>query len=437
MNAPEGLAAEKLLRSSGQSSGSLGQTSFETAITAGISTARRRRIVILASHVIQYSSPLFRRMAQDPRLDLQIAYCTLQGATPSIDPEFGVEVKWDTSVLDGYPWVHLPNRSPTPGLGRFFGLFNPGVWGLIRKSHFDAAILPGYFYFTAWIAIAAAKWNGTPIIFVTDSHSLRSWNTQSPWKLRFKKWLVRRIFSLGNAIMVSSSGGLEYMESLGFSNDRIFLVPTAVDNDWWTEQASRVDRAAVRANWKIPQDATVAVFCAKLQQWKGPMDLLEAFAQANVPNSYLVYAGDGPEKGNLERKATELGLSDHVKFLGFVNQSQLPSAYCASDFLVLPSLFEPFGLVVNEAMLCGLPAIVSDRVGAKFDLVRSEENGYVFPAGNVDALAAILRQILQDPTKIALMGASARQRMKTWSPTEYVDSIVRAIGEIARDGVSS
>jgi glycosyltransferase involved in cell wall biosynthesis len=437
MSAQEEVAAEKLLGCSGQSSGSAGPTSSETANSAGIATVRRRRIVILASHVIQYSSPLFRRMAQDPRLDLQIAYCTLQGATPSIDPEFGVEVKWDTSVLDGYPWVHLPNRSPVPGLGRFFGLFNPAVWGLIRKSHFDAAILPGYFYFTAWIAIAAAKWSGTPIIFVTDSHSLRSWNAQSPWKLRFKKWLVRRIFSLGNAIMVSSSGGVAYLKSLGFSSDRIFLVPTAVDNDWWTEQAFRVDRAAVRANWKIPQDATVAVFCAKLQPWKGPMDLLEAFAQANVPNSYLVYAGDGPEKGNLERKATELGLADRVKFLGFVNQSQLPSAYCASDFLVLPSLFEPFGLVVNEAMLCGLPVIVSDRVGAKFDLVRSEENGYVFPAGNVNALAEILRQILQDPTKIALMGAAARQRMKTWSPTEYVDSIVRAVSLIAKNSSSS
>jgi len=433
MNAPEGLAAEKSLRSSAQIAGDPGQAASETLSAAGGAVVRRRRIVILASHVIQYSSPLFRRMAQDPRLDLRIAYCTLQGATPSVDPEFGVEVKWDTSVLDGYPWVHIPNRSPEPGLGRFFGLFNPGVWGFIRKNHFDAAILPGYFYFTAWIAIAAAKWSGTPIIFVTDSHSLRSWNAQSPLKLRFKKWLVRRIFSLGNAIMVSSTGGVEYLKSLGFSSDRIFLVPTAVDNDWWTEQAARVDRAAVRAGWKIPQHATVAVFCAKLQQWKGPMDLLEAFGLAAVPNSYLVYAGDGPEKGNLERRAAELGLTDRVKFLGFVNQSQLPSTYTASDFLVLPSLFEPFGLVVNEAMLCGLPAVVSDRVGAKFDLVRADENGYVFPAGDVDALASILRQVMSDPEKRASMSIAARRRMETWSPKEYADGVARAANEIAID----
>jgi len=437
MSPQEDFGAEKVLRFSGLNPGTVARESSDAASAANHVAGRRQRVLILASHVIQYSSPLFRRMAHDPRLDLQIAYCSMQGATPSIDPEFGVEVMWDISVLDGYPWVHIPNRSPVPGLGRFFGLFNPGVWGLIRKSHFDAAILPGYFYFTAWIAIAAARLSGTPIVFVTDSHSLRSWNAQSPWKLRFKKWLVRQIFSLGSAVMVSSSGGVEYLKSLGFSSDRIFLVPTAVDNDWWTEQASNVDRIAVRASWKIPADGAVALFCAKLQRWKAPMDLLEAFASANVSKSYLVYAGDGPERSNLERRAADLGLTDRVRFLGFLNQSQLPAAYRAADLFVLPSLFEPFGLVVNEAMLCGLPVAVSDRVGAKFDLVRPDENGYVFPAGDVDALAAVLRQILLDPEKRARMGAVAQRRMETWSPREYADSVVRAVNLVAKNKSSS
>ena len=127
MNAAEGLGAGKCLRFSGLSSGQWREHPRKRRMPRN-SLPAAAAILILASHVIQYSSPLFRRMAQDPRLDLQIAYCTLQGAKSSIDPEFGVEVAWDTSVLDGYPWVHLPNRSPVPGLGRFFGLFNPGVW---------------------------------------------------------------------------------------------------------------------------------------------------------------------------------------------------------------------------------------------------------------------------------------------------------------------
>lgn len=439
----------KLLRDSGMgigtrkgwgstlSSGSTIRGAVQTAIPEPAPSALRKRILFLSSHVIQYSSPLFRRLARDPRIDLLVSYCSLQGAKPEIDPEFGVEVAWDTSVLDGYNWVHPPNRSLSPGLGRFFGLFNPGLWRLIREGRFDAVILPGYFYFSAWIAIAAAKWNRIPVLFITDAHSLQSWRAQSPWKLRFKRWLVRGIFLLANGVMVSSTGGVEYLKSLGLSSERIFLLPTAVDNDWWACQAAKVDRETVRQAWNIPSEGVVALFCAKLQPWKAPADLLEAFARAGAPNSYLAFAGDGPERGRLERKAAELGIASQVRFLGFVNQSQLPAAYRAADVFVLPSLFEPFGLVVNEAMLCGLPVVVSDRVGARFDLVREGENGYVYPAGNIDALAAILRDILQHPERRASMGAAARRRMETWSAREYVDGMacaVQAVGALgARD----
>jgi glycosyltransferase involved in cell wall biosynthesis len=140
-----------------------------------------------------------------------------------------------------------------------------------------------------------------------------------------------------------------------------------------------------------------------------------------------VYAGDGPLRSALEQRARELGVSERIRMLGFVNQSQLPCVYRAADLFVLPSLYEPFGLVVNEAMLCGCPVAVSDRVGAKYDLVREGENGYIFPAGNVEALAAIYRGILPDPEKRKRMGEAARQRMKTWSPHEYVNALSEAV----------
>jgi glycosyltransferase involved in cell wall biosynthesis len=88
-------------------------------------------------------------------------------------------------------------------------------------------------------------------------------------------------------------------------------------------------------------------------------------------------------------------------------------------------------------MICGLPVVVTDRVGARFDLVRPDENGHVFPAGDVEALAAILRQILPDPKTRTRMGAAARHRMETWSPQEYVDSFVRAVKLVAKDRSST
>lgn len=397
----------------------------------------RKRLLIVASHVVQYSSPVFRKLAQDPRIDLMVSYCSMQGAESGLDPEFGVKISWDMPLLEGYAWTSVRNHSMRPRLGHFFGLFNPGLWKLIRNGHFDAVLVSGYYYASAWISIAAAKWYGIPLLFITDSHSLQSWAAQSKWKLRIKKVLVRKIFSLGEALLALSSGGVEHLRALGYSSDRIVLAPYVVDNAWWSEQASKINRDGVRASWRIPAHGGVVLFCGKLQPWKCPMDLLEAFALANVPHSYLVFAGDGPERSNLEGRATDLGLLERVRFLGFLNQSQLPSTYCGADLLVLPSLFDAFGLVVNEAMLCGLPVAVSDRVGAKFDLVRPNENGYVFPAGDVEALAEILSEILPDATRSSRMGAAARQRMETWSPREYVDSVVRAVNLVARCPASS
>jgi glycosyltransferase involved in cell wall biosynthesis len=392
----------------------------------------RLRLLVLVSHVVQYSSPIFQKLAQDPRLEILVAFCSMQGAESAVDPGFGVEVAWDQPQLDGYRWVRVPNWSWRPGVDRFFGLFNPRLWTLIRGGRFDAVYVSGYYYASAWIAIFAAKWHGVPILFTTDAHNLRTWATQSRWKQRLKKFLVPHIYALGEVVLAGSSGTIEYLKSLGVPANRIVLVRNVVDNDWWTGRAAEVDRGAVRASWRIPVSAAVVLFCGKLQPLKRPQDILEGFARANVPNSYLVFAGDGELRRSIEEGALALGIAERVRFLGFVNQSQLPSVYCASDLLVLASDHEAFGLVVNEAMLCGCPAAVSDRVGAKYDLVRQGETGYTFSAGDVDGLAGVLRDFFSDPEKRARMSVAAQKRMETWSPREYVDGILKALELVAR-----
>ena len=151
-------------------------------------------------------------------------------------------------------------------------------------------------------------------------------------------------------------------------------------------------------------------------------------------NAYLVFAGDGPLRAALESEASSLGISDRVRLLGFVNQSRLPETYTASDIFVLPSESEPFGVVVNEAMLCGCPVIVSDHVGARFDLVREAKTGFVFPAGDVPHLSAVLRRGMSDRQLLRAKngGREARARMTHWSPADNIaafkESITRAIG---------
>lgn len=392
-----------------------------------MSAGRRYKVLLVASHPVQYAAPLFRRMAQHPKLEIQVAYCSLQGAEGGVDAEFGVQVAWDIPLLEGYPWVHVPNRSLRPGLGRFFGLFNPGLWKMLRAGSFDAVVsFTGYLYSTFWILVAAARTNRTPLLFGTDAHQLRSRDNRA-WKSTLKRWLWPRLFRLADVIIVPSSGGVALFHSLGTPKDRIVLTPYVVDNDWWLRRAAEVNRAPVRSRWGIPETSAVVLFCAKLQPWKRPLDLLHAFAKANVPGAHLVYAGEGPLRGELETRARVLGIEDRVRFLGFVNQSELPAVYRAADVFVLPSDYEPFGVVVNEAMLCGCAVVVSDRVGARYDLVRPGETGLVFPCGDRDALAALLRQILPDRKRLQDLADAARRRMQTWSPRENIEALVVAI----------
>jgi len=388
---------------------------------------RPLRVLMVASHPVQYASPMYRLYAKDPRIEILVAYCSMQGAELHVDREFGVEVKWDVPLLEGYPWTAVPNRSWSPGLDSFFGLFNPGIWRLIRARNFDAIVLyTGYAFATFWIAVAAAKLRGIPILFGTDAHGLAPLDGKH-WKIKMKKYIWPRLFRLADVVIAPSSASVRLMRSLDIPDDRIVLTPYCVDNPWWIEKSKQADRLAVRARWKVPPDELVVLFCAKLQPWKRPHDLLRSFAKAGTTDAYLVIAGDGPLRPSLESEAASLEISDRVRFIGFVNQSGLPEVYTASDVLVLPSGYEAFGVVVNEAMLCGCPVIVSDKVGAGFDLVQKGETGFVFPAGDVAALSALLQRAVRSPEQLKRLGTVARDRMASWSPDRNLEGLVMAL----------
>jgi glycosyltransferase involved in cell wall biosynthesis len=400
---------------------------------------RRFRVLAVGTHPVQYQVPMFRRMAVREDLDLHVAYCTLRGAEAALDPEFGATVKWDVPLLDGYSWVHVPNRGS--GAESFFGLRNPGLWKLIREGRFDAVLCyASYTRSTFWIAYFAAKSSATAFLFGTDTITLSPLDGRM-WKRRVKRVAWPLLFRLADQVIVPSSGTRELMHSLGLADDRVTLTPYVVDNDWWLAQSAGVDRAAVRASWGAAADDAVLLFCAKLQPWKRPTDLLRAFARANPSRGLLVFAGEGPLHASLEAEAATLGIAGRVRFLGFANQTQLPAIYTAADLMVLPSVYDAFGVVVNEAMLCGCPVAASDHVGAARDLIEHGRTGFVYPCGDIDALAGILGQALENRSRLSEIGRRARARMESWSPRENIDAtaeaISRAVTRVGRSAVWS
>lgn len=389
-------------------------------------TQRRLKLLIIASHPVQYESVILRLLEQDPRVESEVAYCDLHGAEAGIDPDFGVEVKWDIPLLDGYKWALLPNRSRRPRIGSFFGLLNMAIWGKIRRGNYDAVvILTGYVYATFWIAVLAAKVSGVPVLFGTDATSLQPRDGKR-WKIVIKKRLLPAIFRLADIVIILSEAGRQFILSLGIPDSRVVVTPFVVDNAWWTERALKVNRSEVRRKWEVPEDALVVLFCAKLQPWKRPDDVLRAFAKARVEGTYLVFAGDGAMRARLEAEAKELGIAERTRFLGFVNQTGLPPVYRSADLFVMPSEYDPCPVVVCEAMLCGCPVMLSDEVRGRFDLVSEGRTGFIYRCGDVEAMTKILADVLSDRARLAELSRNAVERMETWSPREHVDALLMA-----------
>jgi glycosyltransferase involved in cell wall biosynthesis len=385
------------------------------------------RLLLTFTHPVQYTSPFLREMANRRNFEIVAAYCSMQGVEAGHDPGFGVDVAWDVPLLNGYPWIQVANVSRRPGLTRFFGLINPGLWGMIRNGKYDAILAyTGYANATFWIVALAAKLFRVPLLFGTDATSLNP-RDGTRWKVTIKKRLLPMIFSLADAVVIPSEAGRRFIGSLAIAKEKIFLTPFAVDNDWWRQRAAEVDRVATRTKWQIPEESPVVLFCAKLQPWKRPSDVLRAFVAADVPGAYLIIVGDGPLRVSLETEARDLGVYDRVRFLGFVNQTGLPAVYRSADLMVLPSEYDPCPVVVCEAMICGCPVVMSDKILGRLDLVEHGVTGFVFPCGDIGVLSRTLSAVLRQPAKLAELGRAAYSRMETWTPAANVDGVAKAV----------
>jgi glycosyltransferase involved in cell wall biosynthesis len=388
------------------------------------------RVLLVVDHPVQYTAPQFRRISRDARLDIVVAYCSMRGSELALDPDFGTEVAWDIPLLDGYRWIRsrdLAGRS----LRRFTGSLNPDLWRVVRRGRFDVVVCYGYRSASFWIAAAATRVGGAKLVWATDANRIepRGDRPLDRVKPRIKRVVIPRIFELSDGVLASSTQGLRFLSSMGVPPSRRFLIPYAVDNAYFERGASSSDRSLVRNGWGVPDDAFVALFVGKLAPWKRPGDLVRALARA--PSVVAVFAGDGALRAELLSLAEEEGVGERIRFLGFVNQSALPATYRGADCLVLPSGYEPFGLVVNEAFASGVTAIVSDACGAVDDLVRHGSTGLVYPCGEVTTLAEHLRDLAGDVELRERLARGARERIAHWGIEENARSFAEAMISVA------
>ncbi|MDD5035770.1 MAG: glycosyltransferase family 4 protein [Methylococcaceae bacterium] len=396
----------------------------------------RMRIAVVNSHPIQYFAPLYAYLNASEDLDVTALYCSDCSLRGDEDPGFKRSVKWDVDLLAGYKTVFLGDRAKLRSPRGFFSLIVPEVWGEVRSGKYDVLWLHGYQYVSHLIALLAAKTCGMPVMMRGETHlGLR----RSPLRRFLRRLLVGPIYRSCDRLLAIGTANREFYLAMGVPEDKIFLVPYSVDNERFM-RASGLDeaqRTAVRHGLGIPDGKPVILYASKFMKRKHPDDLLYAAAQLRKQGFEfaLLMVGAGEMEAELRSLAVELELND-VVFPGFINQSELPRVYAASDVFVLPSEDEPWGLIVNETMCAGLPIVVADEVGCVPDLLRDGENGFHYRATDVDGLAKVLSRLLRDDRLRLEMGNASLRRISGWGYAECLKGIHAAVHEF-RDRLAS
>lgn len=365
----------------------------------------RPRLAILLSHPTQYYSPWFRWLVAREDLCLKVFYLWNAGVTPTRDPRFGTVFAWDVDLLSGYEHEFVPNRSRHPGTERFGGLFNPALLMRVEDWRPDAVLMLGYRYASHLALVTWARLKGIPLLFRGDSHFLGR-----PHQPRFQKALLEALYSSFTAITYVGKANRDYFRILGVPQERLFFAPHAVNDAHFDPELPEHQRVAkeTRESLGIAPSERLLLFAGKLYGHKNPRGLLEAFLSLNPPDWHLLFVGEGEDKVLLQDRAKRAGAT-RVHFLPFANQSEMPSRYLAADVFCLPSisLYETWGLAVNEAMHMGRPCLVSDRVGCQRDLVEDGVSGWVFRATDPEHLRAKLAELFaSDPAPLGRQAAS-------------------------------
>ena len=384
------------------------------------------RLAALVSHPIQYQAPLFRALAQTREVDLDVLFCSSGSAGFFLDEGFGVEFAWDIPILEGYCYRFLRNISPRPNHRRLLGCINPEVGRVLAQGHYDALWVHGWAAATCWLGFIAASRRRIPLLLRGETNGLSERTGLSGHARRI---ILRRLFGHVSAFLAVGARNAEFYAANGARKERIFLAPYTVDNDFFFAKSQSLAgaKSILREREGISPSLPVILFCGKFSEAKRPLDLLKAFhSLGDDPKASLVFVGDGSFRADLQEYVLERGLKN-IHFLGFRNQTEMPTCYSMADVLVLPSGHEPWGLVVNEAMCFGLPIIASDKVGAALDLVHEGVNGFVFPVGNIELLADCLRRVLLDEEMRQLMGAQSRDIIERWGINETVQGILRTL----------
>jgi len=399
------------------------------------------RVAYVVTHPIQYQASLLRYLSCAGGIDLRVFFLSDFSLQEHYEPALKQTFKWDTVLAEGYKWEILPRIFSRPSTALRPWRPVARLRRCWREGHFDAVWVHGWGHLGLCQVMRDAASLGLPVLLRGESAPELNLSLTMGRRFRdtvYLQWLLRRIAGF----LCIGTRNRDFYRQYQVPEERLFSVPYAVDNGFFQARCAeaRRQREIFRRSLGLQPGRPVVLFAGKFVAAKAPDELLAAFKRVHgrltgSAAPYLLYVGDGPLREPTEAQAKPLG--DAVRFLGFRNQSELPALYDLCDVFVLPSRFEPWGLVLNEAMNAARTVIVSDRVGANPDLVANRDNGFVYPSGDVATLTARLLQVLQSPRLRATMGERSLRRITSWDFAADRQGLLEALSKVCQKRVAA
>lgn len=300
----------------------------------------------------------------------------------------------------------------------------------LRPDRYSLLHLAGWGHPVLLAALLIAKLRGIPVAVESDTQLFPAKISR---RQRVKRLLHPLLFRLPAVFLPGGQRQAAYLRHYGVGGGRIRIVQMTVDVTAIAQHRAGIgpeERQRLRQRFELPEQAVVFVYVGRLEPLKGVTDLLNAFGELREQqhDAALLIVGDGSLREKVEAAASS---EPGIRVVGRLQGTKLLDAYAVADVFVLASHFEPWGLVVNEAMAAGLPVIVTDRVGSSDDLVMPGGNGLVVKAEDSMALSAAMARLACDLALRRLMGEQAASKIAGWTLENESARVVAAWSEIS------
>jgi glycosyltransferase involved in cell wall biosynthesis len=372
----------------------------------------RIRVAVITEIIAPYRIPEFNALSDQPDIDLKVIFLAETDPTQRQWHILRDEMRFSFQVLPS--WRRRL-------LGYNF-LLNWGMKATLKKFRPDVIVCGGYNYFASWRALAWARRWKIPFLLWVESNAMdhRSGNV---WVEKLKRAFLCRCMGF----VVAGRASRSYLSSYGIPEEKIFEAPNAVDNSFFVKAAEEAKSGTRRSELGVPD--RYFLFAGRLIRKKGVFDLLQAYQSLNEEirsKVGLIFAGDGPERKMLETQASRI-YPGTVKIVGFAQRLELAAYYGRADALIFPTHSDAWGLVVNEAMACGLPVIATDVAGCVADLVESGVNGFVVKVSDITALTQAMATLSENLMLRQTMGEASTRRIRGFSPAIWAEGLKRSI----------